>query len=217
MRARALLSFALLTAGCSLDLSGGDSPPGGDTGLPGGDDDPGPHPCCEPHGGPECDNPILSMCVCEADPACCEQSWDAHCVAQVEALGCGQCGPSGSCCEARDDPGCDVPALQTCVCDVDPHCCEDGWDPQCVADVFLFDCGVCPGTTGCCVADGVPGCSEPDVAGCVCAQDPACCATGWDFQCVQEVETLGCGTCSMPTSGGSGTAGSGSGSGTAGR
>lgn len=205
-RTCAALVLALLTSGCSLDLIGSDAPPSGDTGVLDDDDDGGPQPCCVAHDGPECDNPILSACVCEADPACCEQAWDASCVSQVEALGCGQCGPSGSCCEARDAPGCDVPALETCVCEVDPYCCKDGWDPQCVADVFLFGCGVCPGTSDCCVSDGAPGCSDPQVAGCVCAEDPACCTEGWDFQCVQEVEAFGCGTCMMSTSGSSGRA-----------
>ncbi|MSR41608.1 MAG: hypothetical protein EXS10_06875 [Phycisphaerales bacterium] len=53
----------------------------------------------------------------------------------------------------------------------------------------------CCGTHECCVA-GAAGCSDNAVAKCVCAQDPYCCATGWDAQCVSEVELFGCGNCS---------------------
>ena len=190
-----LLSLSLALA-CSIDFSD-DTPPSGGTGvLDDGGTDPN-HDCCAAHDGPNCENPILSACVCDADPSCCDDRWDAHCVAQVESLGCGVCGPPGTCCEAHDAPGCEVPTLETCVCEYDPTCCQSGWDPQCVADVFLFGCGMCPGASSCCVADGAPGCSEPDVQACVCAEQPQCCAQGWDFQCVEAVETLGCGSC-MP-------------------
>lgn len=164
-----------------------------------GDDGGGAWDCCTPHPGPECSNPIISTCVCEADASCCDEGWGPHCVALVESASCGQCGPPGDCCDARDDPGCEVPTLQACVCDVDPSCCQSAWDPQCVADVYLFGCGLCPGASSCCVADGAPGCTEPDIQQCVCAEHPRCCAEGWDFQCVQAVQALGCGSCEPET------------------
>jgi len=213
MRLRPWASVAVLSVfalGCGDLRFGNNDPPSGETGVPTDDDGPGGDAdCCEAHPGPQCDNPILSACVCDAEPSCCEVEWDEHCALQVEALGCGLCGAPGSCCEARAEPGCEVPALQTCVCDVDPVCCEGAWDPQCVADVFLFGCGMCPGAANCCVADGTPGCTEPDIQQCVCAEQPSCCAEAWDFQCVQAVETLGCGVCTPPGSTGEDTTESG--------
>ena len=194
-------ALALCVAlGCTIDF-GDDTPPSGGTGVLDDDDGGGSnHDCCEAHDDADCENPILSSCVCEADPACCEDRWDAHCVAQVEALGCGICGQPGTCCEVHEGPGCEVPTVQACVCEYDPTCCQSGWDDQCVADVFLFGCGMCPGRSSCCVADGAPGCSQADVQACVCADEPQCCAIGWDFACVQAVERLGCGTCTAAES-----------------
>ena len=201
MLSRLALFLWLLPLGCSIEFAD-DAPPSGGTAVfddAGGDPNPD---CCAAHDTPECENPIVSACVCEADPRCCDERWDARCVAQVESLCCGLCGPPGNCCDVHDTPGCEVPTLETCVCAYDPTCCQSGWDAQCVADVFLFGCGACPGVSSCCVADGAPGCSDPDVQACVCAQEPQCCATGWDFPCVQAVEMLGCGAC-MPASGSS--------------
>lgn len=205
MRAAALLGCCLLgLVACELRLH--DEPgPSGDTGVV-DDDDGGPQgdrDCCSPHPGPECDNPIISSCVCDVDPRCCEDGWGPQCAALVQEEGCGQCGSPGDCCDARDMPGCEVPSLEACVCDADPVCCNEAWDPQCVADVYLLGCGLCPGASNCCVADGAPGCTEPDIQQCVCAEHPDCCAEAWDFACVQAVEALGCGTCSGTDDGGS--------------
>ncbi|MEM6291727.1 MAG: Ig-like domain-containing protein [Myxococcota bacterium] len=57
----------------------------------------------------------------------------------------------GSCCEAQDSPGCNDPAIETCVCDNDPWCCglddegEGVWDEFCVDDVGDQGCAdPCP-------------------------------------------------------------------------
>jgi hypothetical protein len=47
---------------------------------------------------------------------------------------------SGDCCLVRPDPGCEYPALQTCVCTRDSFCCTDQWDAICV-DLALDPCG----------------------------------------------------------------------------
>lgn len=195
LRVRTYL-LLLLTAvsACTLDFTD-DTPPSGGTGVLDDDDDDDDAGCCDAHDGPDCENPILSACVCEARPQCCEDAWDASCVDSVQALGCGLCGEPERCCEQSEAPGCEVPAVQACVCEFDPICCEERWDEQCVADVSLFGCGICPGATSCCVADGAPGCTETDVQACVCEEHPSCCTEAWDFQCVQEVEALGCGVC----------------------
>jgi hypothetical protein len=47
---------------------------------------------------------------------------------------------SGDCCIPRVTPGCEDPALQTCVCTLDSFCCTDEWDGVCV-DLALDPCG----------------------------------------------------------------------------
>lgn len=46
---------------------------------------------------------------------------------------------SGDCCLDRPDPGCEDPALQTCVCTLDSFCCTDQWDAVCV-DLAVGSC-----------------------------------------------------------------------------
>jgi len=62
--------------------------------------------------------------------------------------------------------------------------------------VFLETCDCTGGGAShdCCEAGG-PGCDDPVVESCVCAQDPYCCDTAWDEQCVSEVDSFGCGNC----------------------
>jgi hypothetical protein len=61
-----------------------------------------------------------------------------------------------------------------------------------------------PQTTGdCCVGGTNPGCSNPTISQCVCMQDDYCCTTEWNDECVQEVDSLGCGSCGSSTSGSS--------------
>jgi len=50
----------------------------------------------------------------------------------------------------------------------------------------------------CCEPNGGLGCDVPEVSDCVCAEDPFCCETEWDLNCVSEVNTLGCGACELP-------------------
>ncbi len=53
------------------------------------------------------------------------------------------------------------------------------------------------GTDGpCCTDQGGPGCPEDaTIETCVCDDDPYCCDTSWDWTCIDEVVTLGCGSC----------------------
>lgn len=187
---------ALLSTGCPDGVLGGGSAPMGGTGVFDDDDDgPGEGSCCEAHPGAGCDNGLVRECVCEGAPQCCEDGWSAQCVDLVESMACGQCGDAGSCCQSSSSPGCETPAVRDCVCAADPFCCADVWDAQCVADVFLFECGSCPGNNPCCAADDEPGCNEPEIQACVCTDEPQCCVDGWTFACVEAIEDLECGIC----------------------
>ncbi len=44
-------------------------------------------------------------------------------------------------CVVRDTPGCGGCACESCVCEIEPHCCSLAWDDACVWDCE-FICGV---------------------------------------------------------------------------
>ena len=45
----------------------------------------------------------------------------------------------GSCCTGDSgDPGCDVAAIQDCVCAFDDYCCDSQWDGECVQKAQLY-------------------------------------------------------------------------------
>jgi hypothetical protein len=47
----------------------------------------------------------------------------------------------GNCCTQRDaEKGCDVPAIEMCVCAQDDLCCNSAWDNVCVDEVVSFGC-----------------------------------------------------------------------------
>ena len=194
--------------------------------------------CCAENDSPGCEDGLVTPCMCLADPYCCDFHWDSLCVetAVVECgLYCPECGDAlcdgaaaedcvsctadcgdcvGDCCASNGTIGCEDPAVQACVCDIDPFCCAVTWDAICVGgaqldcdacppcgdglcDEAIFegchnceeDCGVCAGD--CCEAGDEAGCDEPLVSGCVCAQDAYCCAVEWDGLCV-EIATDAC-------------------------
>lgn len=118
----------------------------------GGDDG-----CCTAHQSPGCADTAIESCVCALDPFCCGEDddsvgvWDSMCVDRVGSSLCGAaCEPDdfdGPCCEQHANAGCEVDAVETCVCAEDPNCCEDatGWDSFCVEEIGTFGCGTCPG------------------------------------------------------------------------
>lgn len=235
-----------------LDDGGPPPPPGGDDGGVPADNH---GECCVGNGTPGCDNKPVELCVCASDSWCCESEWDQACAALIEQLGCGHCTEGddpppppggddggvagGDCCAAHGTPGCDDAAVEACVCDVDPQCCDAQWSAGCTAILDLYDCGSCggdpppagdtggdppppggetgggdppPGGTGdCCANNGSPGCDDAGIETCVCNQDAYCCDTEWDGVCVNEVDSFGCGTCGGGGSDGGGGSGGGGG------
>jgi hypothetical protein len=163
--------------------------------------------CCEVKDTPGCGDTSVESCVCAADPFCCDVEWDAQCIAEVQALGCGACDiEPADCCEPSFFAGCEDDAVTDCVCEVDPLCCDitNGWDMLCVLQVDLHHCGACgllpPGGNDCCEVGDVAGCNDPAIESCVCEADSFCCdpQESWDALCVSQVDSLGCGTCDGP-------------------
>ena len=104
-------------------------------------------------------------------------------------------------CAPRETAGCEGCECESCVCGLDPFCCDTAWDAACVGECSV-SCGFlgCPvEPLGCCEESTSPGCSDGDIEACVCGEDPFCCEAVWDATCVGEVTTLGCGTCVAPT------------------
>ena len=106
----------------------------------------------------------------------------------------------GPCC--NDSPpgvaGCIDAAVEAAVCAVDTYCCTTRWDSLCVgevASVYGDNCDCCE------VSSAAEGCYDFNaadheaVSDCVCAADPYCCSSRWDSICVDEVESLSCGSC----------------------
>ncbi|MEM6992680.1 MAG: hypothetical protein AAF721_19355 [Myxococcota bacterium] len=183
--------------------------------------------CCLANGTPGCDDiPGVSECVCRFDSFCCEAEWDETCVEVAIASGCAECtdveptvppGPS-DCCEATEAGGCLDAQVQDCVCAIDAFCCDVQWDGACVEAVEANQCGcgfeaqsgtaddsmvtdsdTGPGVQGdCCTATQAGGCLDLELQTCVCDNDPFCCDTAWDNQCVTLVNTYGCGSCVYP-------------------
>ncbi len=143
---------------------------------------------------------LLALPACDVEPDAildADEGSAASELSDADALGTPSA-PSeaaADCCAPDSAPGCSDVAVRSCVCDADPYCCTTAWDALCVDEVDSLGCGTCDTSVACCEASGAPGCELPPVQSCVCAADPYCCATAWDALCVDEVTTLGCGTC----------------------
>lgn len=117
----------------SPDVGTGSSGPGGATvdaaALPSND-------CCSTSSSGGCADEAVAACVCGGDPFCCSEEYDALCVNQAVSR-CGQdCDerlPVSDCCGASGVPGCTVPEVQACICDIDPFCCVFRFDQNCVS------------------------------------------------------------------------------------
>ncbi len=99
--------------------------------------------CCAAGSEAGCSDVSVQQCVCEADAYCCNNSWDSICVGEVTSLGCGSCEVTAPCCTSATDPGCELSAVESCVCAADPYCCNNRWDSICVGEVTSLGCGSC--------------------------------------------------------------------------
>jgi hypothetical protein len=103
--------------------------------------------CCSTSSSGGCNDPLVSACVCEGDPACCGAEYDDICVTQAVSR-CGQrCDerpPVSDCCSPSDVPSCSVPEVAACVCAIDPFCCVFRFDQNCV-NLGLSQCNAACG------------------------------------------------------------------------
>lgn len=108
----------------------------------------------------------------------------------------------GDCCEVGMGVGCADDGVESCVCTVDPYCCEVSWDELCVNHVEDALCGGCtfgPSSTDfgldCCEPAKTPGCPDEMASDCVCDADPFCCLVEWDQVCIDTGIEQGCLEC----------------------
>ncbi len=100
--------------------------------------------CCAAHDSPGCESLAVTQCLCDLGDAehiqyCCDEAWTGLCA----ALAFQECGascplvPGEDCCEMHLSAGCSVESIETCVCNLNPFCCDEmfqHWDPSCVYD-----------------------------------------------------------------------------------
>jgi hypothetical protein len=110
--------------------------------------------CCVADASPACEDFAVTQCVCEfSDTAafagpfpdaaeCCTGEWTDACASLAGyqcAAGCDNAIAGGSCCtDDSGEPGCDVPAVQDCVCAFDSYCCDTNWDGECALKAQLY-------------------------------------------------------------------------------
>ncbi len=159
-----------------------------------------------PRNEPGCEDIACCNVVCEIDPTCCDEAWDASCV-QTALVQCKpfpqwECPCYGSPFEIHDNPGADDESCCSVVCQVDPGCCIDGWDEGCVVLARERCCGPIGCGSGCngdCYVDhDGPFCADPYCCEAVCQEDPFCCSSGWDGFCAElaSERCTGCGSVS---------------------
>jgi hypothetical protein len=138
--------------------------------------------------------------VCNFDPYCCNNNWDAMCVQYVaqhcSGKTCGS-GGSGSCghdeCSAGGKLNSDCSSCASVVCNIDPYCCSTNWDDTCIQEAAQY-CNKCESSgSGSCAHDvcATGGALTPSCSACssaVCNADSYCCNNTWDDQCVDEAE-----------------------------
>ena len=121
----------------------------------------------------------------------------------MSTVGSGEVMP-GNCCARNPGPGCDDPAIEACVCAMDPSCCEVEWTESCAELVELAGCGMCGEPTDMCCQPHEP-CGDDGIQACVCGVDEYCCDGDWDLLCVALATECGSscnaleGSCCDPT------------------
>ena len=125
--------------------------------------------------------------------------------ANASAQSCGS--NPNSCLVIHGPGGCSDSECCSTVCGFVPECCSTAWDQSCVDLTNSLCVGLCgaEASGSCTTAHANGGCSDAACCSAVCANDPACCDTGWDSTCVFESE-LYCASgppvqCGLPTQG----------------
>lgn len=129
---------------------------------------------------------------------------DADCMAFDTAACISDCCVTGG----PNDPGCQVPSVEACVCGLDPFCCNNDWDGQCV-DEAIEACGAVCGECGNGIIEPAESCDGANLGGQTCASqglgggtlacapncqgfDTGSCIPSWSTQ-IHPIFTANCG------------------------
>lgn len=132
--------------------------------------------CCEPHSSTGCDQRLVQDCVCNADPFCCNITWDGLCADAAESCGamC-ETGVGGS-------PAAGGASSAGGASNAGGAFGAGGNPPF----------GGASGNSGnCCESHSSTGCEDSNVEACVCGDDPFCCNNHWDGLCAGAAEECG--------------------------
>ncbi|MFM2164900.1 MAG: hypothetical protein RL325_1337 [Planctomycetota bacterium] len=100
--------------------------------------------CRKPHATPGCVMPDCCVLVCDANPLCCEITWDQACADLAIELCDGiNCPADGPCTAAHPTPGCQDYACCDFVSSIDGWCSWASWDELCVR-IAVEACGAPP-------------------------------------------------------------------------
>lgn len=104
------------------------------------------------------------------------------CPSQVNAQ---LCTSKVSCLSSHGQGGCNDPACCVTVCSLDPACCSGDWDGSCVFTAQQYCVGLCGAAVNgsCFTSHTNPSCDDETCCVDVCASDPFCCQSAWDFTC----------------------------------
>jgi hypothetical protein len=93
--------------------------------------------CTETGEGAGCAHAECCNRVCEVDPYCCIEEWDATCV-ELEAANCSSTcvASAGDCLESHASPGCNDSECCAEVCPRDTFCCTTEWDEGCASSAL---------------------------------------------------------------------------------
>ncbi len=146
-------------------------------------------------GSPGCGDEACCNAVCVVDQFCCDVEWDGFCASEAEGFCDGSfsscSATAGSCSTGKTTPGCSNVDCCNTVCQRDPFCCIDRWDDNCVSEANAFCALTCDSRAGSCfTVHGTPGCNSVLCCQQICPDDPFCCDTEWDTECVQSALQL---------------------------
>jgi len=106
--------------------------------------DPFGNDCCSGSRTPGCQDPACEAAVCAEDSFCCNGEWTDSC-GQLARDICSVCLDPAlpDCCDAvQPQAGCEIPACEAIVCDMDSFCCDTSWDSFCleIAERYCDPC-----------------------------------------------------------------------------
>jgi hypothetical protein len=144
------LAGLILSCACFVDSQAAHGGPGWPDGSTGSDPtSSGDHLSTSGRPGPDSTTGAESDSETEAEPTSetsGDEPGDSTSTGAADDSGQGQttgAAPVLDCCAPELGPGCADAAIEACVCEQDPYCCDNAWDIACAVSVEPMGCGAC--------------------------------------------------------------------------